>query len=186
MTLASDLRTGQCIRLENELYKILAAEFKVGTAKLPSSMHLRLKNLHTGTITERRLHPETKVEDVTVEAVTMDFSYADGDSLYFLHPETYEMIEIPKRMAGGYERFLEPGAKLRIEFFGEEPIDAVVPATVDIEVASTGAPMHGDVDAAPKSATLVNGMEVLVPQFIKPGDRIRIDVKTGKYLERVR
>ena len=186
MTLASELRTGQCIKHEGELYKILLAEFKVGTAKLPSSMHVRLRNLHTGTTTEHRFHPENRVEVVSVEAVTMNFSYADGDALYFMHPTTFDTIGIPKRIVGGYEKFLDAGDKLKIEFFGEEPIDAIVPKTVDVTIASTGAAMHGDLDAAPKTATLENGMEVLVPQFIKSGDRIRIDVETGKYVERIK
>ena len=186
MTLASELRTGQCIKYEDELYKILLAEFKVGTAKLPSSMHVRLRNLRTGTMTEHRFHPEARVEGISVETVTMDFSYADGDVLYFMHPQTFDMVAIPKRVAGGYEKFLDPGSKLKIEFFGEEPIDALVPKTVEVSVASTGAAMHGDLDAAPKSATLANGIEVLVPQFIKSGDRIRIEVETGKYVERIK
>jgi elongation factor P len=175
-----------CVRLENEIYKILLAEFKVGTAKLPSSMHLRLRNLHTGTMTERRLTPEARVEGISIETITMDFSYADGETLYFMHPETFEQIGIPERMVGAFGKFLDSGAKMRIDFYGDEPIDALAPKTVDVAVVSTGAPMRGDVDSAPKSATLANGIEVLVPQFIKAGDRIRLEVETGKYIERVK
>jgi elongation factor P len=186
MTLASDLRTGMSIKLNGELYKIILAEFKVGTAKLPSSMHLRLRNLGTGGMTESRLHPEARVESVSLEAVTMEFSYADGDTLFFMHPKTFDQVAIPKRMLGAYEKFLDSGSKLKIEFLGEEPIDAVVPQRVEVRIAATGAPLHGDVDSAPKSATLDNGMEIPVPQFIKTGDRIVVDVESGKYVERVR
>jgi elongation factor P len=185
MTKASDLRNGMCIRLNGELYKVVLAEMKVGTAKLPSSMHARLRNLHTGTQTEQRLHPEAKIEDVMVETVALTYSYKDGDTLYFMHPMTFEQIGIPKRMAGGYEKFLGDGSQLKVEFYGEQPIDAVIPPTAQVMIASTGPALHGDVDSAPKSATLENGMEVQVPQFIKTGDRIKIDVASGRYLERL-
>jgi elongation factor P len=72
-----------------------------------------------------------------------------------------------------------------VEFYGERPIDVVIPQTVDVVVATTGPALHGDVDSAPKPATLENGMEVHVPQFIKNNDRIKIDVATGRYLERL-
>ena len=186
MTSGSDIRTGMCIRLNNEIYKVLLAEFKVGTAKLPSSMHTRLKNLHSGTLTEHRFHPEARVEDIAVETVTMEFSYADGDTLFFMHPETFDQVGVPKRMLGAYAQFLDSGTRLKIDFFGEEPIDAHSPATVEVKVANTGAPMHSDVNAAPKFATLENGTEIHVPQFVKNGDVIRIEVATGKYVERVK
>ncbi|MEO0079330.1 MAG: elongation factor P [candidate division WOR-3 bacterium] len=185
MLKAADLRDGMCIKLGQELYKIVAAEFKAGTAKLPSAVHLRLRNLRTGTQTEQRLHPDEKVEDIMVETVVMEFSYAEGETLYFMHPETFEQVGVPKRLLGPFVRFLDSGTRLKIEFYGSEPVDVLVPKTVDVRVASTGPALHGDVDAAPKTAILENGMEVQVPQFIKPGDKIRIEVATGRYLERL-
>ncbi len=185
MTKASDLRNGMCIRLNGELYKVVLAEMKVGTAKLPSSVHARLRNLQTGAQTEQRLHPEAKVEDIMVDTVTLTYSYRDGDTLYFMHPTTFEQVAIPRRMVDKYEKFLGDGSQLKVEFYGEQPIDALIPPTVDVLVASTGPSLHGDVDSAPKPATLENGMEVHVPQFIKTGDRIRIDTTTGRYLERL-
>jgi len=185
MTKASDLRNGMCIRLNNDLYKVVLAEMKIGTAKLPSSVHVRLRNLQTGTQTEQRLHPEAKVEGIVVETVLLTYSYKDGDTLYFMHPTTFELVPIPRQMVGSYEKFLGEGGVLKIEFYGEQPIDALIPPTVDVTVASTGPALHGDNDSAPKPATLENGMEVHVPQFIKTGDRIRIDVASGRYLERL-
>ncbi|MBN2464021.1 elongation factor P [candidate division WOR-3 bacterium] len=185
MTKASDLRNGMCIALNGELYKIVLAEMKVGTAKLPSAVHVRLRNLQTRTQTEQRLHPDTKVEDVVVETVNLTHSYRDGDTLYFMHPETFEQVAIPRQMVGVYEKFINDGSQLKVEFHGEQPIDAIIPSTADVTVTSTGPALHGDVDSAPKPATIENGMEVQVPQFIKNGDRIRIDVASGHYLERL-
>jgi elongation factor P len=185
VTRASDLRNGMCIRLDGELYKVVVAEMKVGTAKLPSSVHVRLRSLQTGTQTEQRLHPDAKVEDVMVETAALAYSYKDGDTLYFMHPETFEQVPIPREMVGSYEKFLRDDSVLKVEFHEERPIDVIIPPTVDVVVASTGPALHGDVDSAPKEATLENGMEVHVPQFIKTNDRIRIDVATGHYLERL-
>lgn len=185
MVKASDLRNGMCIRFNGELYKILLAEMKVGTAKLPSSVHVRLRNLQTGTQTEQRLHPETKVEDVMVETTNLTYSYKDGDTFYFMHPTTFEQVPVPRQMIGSFEKFLADGSQFKVDFYGEQPIDAIIPPTVDVVVASTGPALHGDNDSAPKPATLENGMEVHVPQFIKTNDRIKIDVATGRYIERL-
>jgi elongation factor P len=185
MVKASDLRNGMCIRLNGELYKVVLAEMKIGTAKLPSSVHVRLRNLQTGTQTEQRLHPEHKVEDITVETVNLTYSYKDGDTLYFMHPVSYEQVAIPRPMVGPFDKFIADGIRLKVEFYGEQPVDAIIPPTVDVVVASTGPALHGDVDSAPKPATIENGMEVLVPQFVKSGDRIRIDVASGHYIERL-
>jgi elongation factor P len=174
-----------CIRFSNELYKVVLAEMKIGTAKLSSSVHVRLRNLQTGTQTEQRLHPEAKVEDVMVEIVALIFSYKDGDTFYFMHPTTFEQVAVPRPLVGAYEKFLADGSRLKVEFYGEQPIDAVIPPTVDVVVASTGPALHGDNDSAPKPATLENGMEVHVPQFIKTNDRIKIDVASGRYIERL-
>jgi translation elongation factor P/translation initiation factor 5A len=145
-----------CVRLNGEIYKVALAEMKVGTAKLPSSVHVRLRNLHTGSQTEQRLHPETKIEDIMVGSTGLDYSYSDGDMLYFQNPQTFDQVAVPKRMVGNYEKFLTDGCRLVVEFFGEEPIDAILPRTADAAVASTGAPRHGENDSAPKSATLEN------------------------------
>jgi elongation factor P len=174
-----------CIRFNNELYKVVLAEMKIGTAKLSSSVHVRLRNLQTGTQTEQRLHPEARVEDVMVEIVALIFSYKDGDTFYFMHPTTFEQVAVPRPLVGAYEKFLADGSRLKVEFYGEQPIDAVIPPTVDVVVASTGPALHGDNDSAPKPATLENGMEVHVPQFIKTNDRIKIDVVSGRYIERL-
>lgn len=187
MILASEIRSGMIIRLDNgELYKVITAEFKAGTAKMGSLVHLKLQNIKTRTMTERRLHPEEKVADVSLETIAMEFSYQDGENFYFLHPETYESIGIEKSKVGAFANFLIPGTKLKIEFYEGTPVYVLIPKTVDLKVIATGAGVKGETDAAYKSAELENRLEVLVPQFIKVGDIIRIDVETRRYLERIK
>ena len=186
MMTAAELRPGVALRLEGTLYKVTAAEYHMGGGKMGGVTHAKLLNLETGTTREWRFHASETVAEIAAEHQTMQFLYADDDTAYFMHPQTFDQVAVPRRMVGNYGRFLDSGVNVRIEFFGEEPIDVLTPKTVDAVVASTGAAMHGDIDAAPKSATLENGMEVQVPQFIKTGDHVRIEVETGKYVERVR
>ncbi|MEO0216153.1 MAG: elongation factor P [candidate division WOR-3 bacterium] len=186
MVSASELKTGMTIKLNNELFKVIATELKMGTAKFGSMVHVKLKNLKTQTLTEQRFHPDDRLDDVMVETIPMEFIYQDRDSYCFMHPETYDQILIDRQKLGEFSKFLTAGLKLKIEFYEGKPIDIIIPKTVDMRVESTGEGLKGEFDAAYKSATLENGMEVLVPQFIKPGDIVRIDVETKKYLERVK
>ncbi|MDH5683663.1 MAG: elongation factor P [candidate division WOR-3 bacterium] len=186
MILASEVRTGAAIKLDRELYKVIGAEYKAGTAKMGSVVHLKLQNIMTRTMTEKRLHPEEKIEDINLEKLDAEFSYQDGDDFYFLHPQTYEPIGIERAKIGNFEKFLIPGMYLKIEFYEGSPVDVLIPKTVDIKVDSTGAGVKGEANAAYKPAQLENGIEVMVPQFIKTGDTIRIDVETQKYLERIK
>lgn len=186
MVSASDIKTGMIIKLNNELYKVLSTELKAGTAKFGSMVHAKLRNLRTHSLTEQRFHPDDKIEDIVVEVVTMEFIYQDGRSLCFMHPETYDQILIDQEKLGNFGKFITPGVKLKIEFYEGEPIDVIIPKTVEIKVKSTGEGIKGEFDAAYKSAILENGIEVMVPQFIKSGDIVRIDVETKKYLDRVK
>uniref|UniRef100_A0A7C4TJ34 Elongation factor P n=1 Tax=candidate division WOR-3 bacterium TaxID=2052148 RepID=A0A7C4TJ34_UNCW3 len=186
MVLASELRAGMTIKFNNELYKVISSEVKMGTAKFGSMVHTKLKNLKTHALTEQRFHPDDKIEDVMVEGVMMEFIYQDGSNYCFMHPETFEQVLIEEKKFGNFVKFLTPGLRLKIEFYEGLPIDVIIPKTVDIKVASTGEGLKGEFDAAYKSAILENGMEIAVPQFIKPGDILRIDVETKKYLERVK
>ncbi len=186
MVQASELRIGMIIKLHNEIYKVISAEIKAGTAKFGSIVHAKLRNLRTHSLTEQRFHPNDKIEDVIVDVVPMEFLYQDGRNFCFMHPETYDQILIGTEKLGEFSKFLTPGAKLKVEFYEGEPIDVIIPKTVEIKVTSTGEGLKGEFDAAYKSAILENGMEIMVPQFIKSGDIIRIDVETKKYLDRVK
>lgn len=186
MILASEIRDGVTLKFGNELFKVITAEHKAGTAKMGSVVHLKLQNINTRTMTEKRLHSEEKIEDIILEKVNAEYSYQDGENFYFLHPETYEQIGIEKGKIGNFDQFLVPGKILKIEFYEGLPIDVIVPKTVDLKVTFTSPGIKGETDATYKSAELENGIEIMVPQFIKTDDIVRIDVETGKYLERVK
>lgn len=108
MILASEIRDGVTLKFGNELFKVITAEHKAGTAKMGSVVHLKLQNINTRTMTEKRLHPEEKIEDIILEKVNAEYSYQDGENFYFLHPETYEQIGIEKGKIGNFDKFLVP------------------------------------------------------------------------------
>ena len=185
MVSASEIKVGQIIRREGQLWKVVEAETKSRTAQFSSHTYLKLHNLKTGHTLELRVAPEEKFEDVEVEQIEMDYLYTDGKSFYFMHPETYEQFELPSHMIGEFKDFLREGMKLKIEMFEGSPIGAVIPESVELKVITTGSGIRGDSDATWKSATLENGMEILVPQFIKEGDIVKVSTKTKEYIERI-
>jgi elongation factor P len=186
MVFASDLREGMVIKIGENLYKVISAEYKSGTAQMSGVVHAKLRNITTHTFTEQRFHPEDRLEEVALEPVMMEYLYHDETDYYFMHPETYEQFPFSKERLGNFIKFLVPGMKVKVELYEGQPVDIVPPKTVELKVTSTGAGVKGDHDAAYKSAVLENGMEVMVPQFIKTGDVIRIDVETQRYLDRIK
>ena len=183
---ASGLRPGKVVRLEGATYRVIGAEYHAGGGKMGGVTHARLRNLEAGSVTERRFRGDERLEDLTSERRTMEFSYQDGEAYVFMDPQTFDQVPIPQRAIGPAARFLQPGIQVPVDFLGERPIGVVMPETVEIRVTETAPPMHAAETSALKEATLENGLVVLVPLFIKPAERIRVDVESGKYLERVK
>lgn len=186
MVIASDLRTGMIVEVQGQMHRVLSAEYRAGGGKMPGAVHARLQELATGSVTDRRFRPEEKLTTVAVERETMEFLYQDGEAFYFMNPTTFEQLPVPRQVLGDKAGFLQPGVRLPVETIGERAIGVLLPDSVDLRVASTAQPMHQRETSALKKAVLENGMEVLVPLFIKEGEVIRIEVATGKYLERVK
>lgn len=184
---ATDLRAGMVIREGGELYRVVAAEYHAGGGKMQGVVHAKLRNLRTANFTERRYRPDDRVEEVLVERRPMEFLYENGESCTFMDPETFEQVSVPNRSLGSFLKFLTPNQRLDVAFLDAEPVEVIYPPTVVLRVESTAEPIRGQQDSnVYKSATLENGLEVLVPQFIKPGDLVRVEVETGRYTERVR
>lgn len=186
MVLAVDVKAGMVLRIDGELYKVISAEYHAGGGKMSGVTHAKLKNVHKGTFWERRFRPDEKLENVDLERVAMQYIFQDGDEFCFMNPETFDQVLISKHLLGAAERFLQPEMRLAVEFFDGRPVNVRFPEFVELKVTATAQPIHTQQDNTPKPATLENGMEILVPQFIKPGEMVRVEVETGKYLERVR
>lgn len=186
MISASQLRAGMAIVYEGQRYKVVAAEYHPGQGKMSGQAHTRLYNLDTGTFWEHSFRSELKLETIPVEKQSLEFLYAAGDLCCFMHPETFEQLEIPIAMAGAQSVLLTPGMKLTVEFVDARPMAIAFPDVVELKVVDTAPPMHQQADSAFKPARLESGLEVMVPQFVKTGDAIRVDAAAMKYVDRAR
>jgi elongation factor P len=186
MVVASQLRPGVVLKIGGDLFKVIESTFHVGQGKMPGSVHSKLQHIVKGTFKELRFRPEDRLEDATLERQEMEFLYSDADSATFMSPNTYEQISIPLEDMGGAQKFLKPEMKIPVEFFEGGPVSIVFPPIVEIKVDSTSQPVHQQADNTYKPAVLENSMEIMVPQFIKPGETVRVEVATGKYVDRVR
>ena len=186
MSIASQLRPGVVLKMGEDLLKVIESDYHLGQGKMPGSVHAKARHVLKGTFKELRFRPEDRLEDVTLERQDMEFLYSDADSAVFMNPVTYDQISIPLEAIGAAEKFLKPEMKVPVEFHGGEPVSIVFPSMVEVKVATTAQPVHQQQDNTYKDATLENGLEVLVPHFIRPGEIVRIEVATGKYVDRVR
>jgi len=186
MITASQLRTGMAIRHEGQTYKVLFADYHPGQGKMGGAAHARLKNLDTGTTWEHSFRADLKLENLPIEKQPMEFLYSDADSFYFMHPETFDQVAIPAATIGDRAPFLQAGVSFTIELVEDAPVSVLFPDMLEIRVTDTAPPAHAQQDSAWKQAKLENGIEVMVPQFIKTGDMIRLDLGSMKYVDRAR
>lgn len=183
---ASDLRPGMVVRYEGGFCKVLDANYHAGGGKLAGAVHAKLEQLARHAVLERRFRPDERLEEVELERASWQYLYADGDDFYFMNPETFEQIPLGEGMLGAGARFLRPDMSVSIESYDGRPISIVFPESVELRVASTAQAAHQRETSAMKPATLENGLEILVPLFIKAGDVVRVDTASGRYLERAR
>jgi elongation factor P len=186
MVLASQLRPGMAVLFENQRYRVVAAEYHPGQGKMGGVSHARLQTLETGTFREHSLRAELKLQELPVERQNLEFLYADDDLCVFMNPVTCEQPEIPRAIVGPRAAFLEPGLEVPVEFVDARPVAVLFPDSLEVQIADTAPPTRQQADAAFKPAKLPNGADVMVPQFIKSGDTIRLDLTTMKYMDRTR
>lgn len=187
MKLATDLRAGMAIRLDREIYRVTEAAWHAGTGQMKGFVHARLRNVRTGSVTERRFRQEERFEEIELDRRAMEYLYDDGEQCVLMHPDTFEQVLLPRESLGAFGRYLEPSQRLDVEFLGEDPVGLVYPRTVDVRIKMAAEPIHGAQETSVfKEAILENGVEILVPQFVRQGDLVRVDVESGKYVDRVR
>ena len=184
MISAGEFRNGLTFDMDGNVYQVI--EFQhVKPGKGAAFVRTKIKNVITGAVTERTFSPTEKFENAFVERKDMEYSYNDGNLYYFMDMETYELVPIDESKLGDSFRFVKENMVCKIisykgNVFGIEP-----PNFVELEVTQTDPGFKGDTATnATKPATLETGAEVRVPLFINQGDRIRIDTRTGEYMER--
>jgi elongation factor P len=186
MVIASQLRDGMAVRIEGQVFKVLEVEVKAGGGQLGGVVKTKLRNVSSGRLWEPHFRPDERLEDLELDRHTMEFLYSDAENCTFMNPQTYEQVEVPRAILGPGVDFLQPGMAAPVEFFDGRPISVVLPTVAEARIAETAPPIHSGQDNVWKEAKLDNGMPIQVPLFIGPGETVRVDVRTGRYLERVR
>ena len=186
MVIASELKSGMVLRIERDIYRVLEAEFKAGTAKLTGVVRTKLNNVTTGSMWDQHFRPQERLEEVHLEPRTLEFLFSDADNCIFMDPDDFEQVAIPRAIVGAAEKFLRSGMLLPVQFFEGNPISVLFPAVAEARIARTAPPAHAHQDSAWKEALLENGVRIQVPLFIAPGEIVRVDVKAGRYVERAR
>jgi elongation factor P len=186
MITASQLRAGSAIRFEDQPYKVVAADYHPGQGKMGGVNHVRLRNLATGTLWERSFRAELRLEELPVERQTLEFLYADEDTCCFMNPETFEQTEVPRAVIGEQVKFLDGGMRLPVESVDGRPVSVLLPEVLEVTIAETAPPQHGQPDSTWKTALLANGVEIMVPPFVKSGEAIRLNLAELKYMDRAK
>jgi elongation factor P len=186
MILASQLRPGMAVRYEGQIYRVVAGDYHPGQGKMGGVTHVRLRNVATAAYWEHSFRAELKLETVPVEKQHLEYLYSDADQHYFMNPQSFEQIGIPAGVIGPQGRFLQAGTTLTVEFVEAQPVMALFPDIMEFSIAHTAAPAHGQQDNTWKAARLENGVEIMVPQFIKTGDMVRVDINNLKYVDRAK
>jgi elongation factor P len=180
----SDLRKGLTINLDGELYKVTDwAHNKQGRGS--AQVRLQLKNIRTGSNIERTFQAGAKFDDVRLERRPIQFLYADGNQYNFMDPETYEQFAVSADVLGDTVNYIRENDTIDVLMFNDEIVDVDIPAAVVLQVTRSEPGVRGDTaTGATKPATLETGITVQVPLFVNEGDRVKVDTRSGKYLER--
>jgi elongation factor P len=182
---ASDLRKGLKIEIDNEPWVITEFEFcKPG--KGTALYRCKMKNMITGNTMDKTYRPVEKIGKPNLEEKETYYSYADGDFYVFSDSETYEEIRVDKKSLGDKIYFLIEESMCNILFYNGRPIEVTLPIFIEKEVVETEPGARGDTATnVTKPAKIDTGYEIQVPIFINQGDVVKIDTRTGEYVERV-
>ncbi|MFN8406962.1 MAG: elongation factor P [Sphingobacteriaceae bacterium] len=186
MAKASDIKNGNILRFNGEL--VTVEEFIHRTpGNLRAFYQARMRNVKTGKLVEYRFRTDEEVEICRVETNDYQYLYDEGNFFVVMDNNTYEQFNIPKFLFGDAAKFLKEGMNVIVAFESDEPIMAQMPSSVELEVTYTEPAVKGDTSSgAQKSATVETGIEIRVPLFVNQGDKIRVDTRTGDYIERVK
>ncbi|MBW2434449.1 MAG: elongation factor P [Deltaproteobacteria bacterium] len=183
---SGDLRKGLKIELDGEPYVIVQFEF-VKPGKGQALYKCKLKNMLTGAQFDKTFRSGEKFNSADLEEVQMEYLYADGDRFCFMNTSNYEQEFVTAEQIGDARNFLKENTVCNILLFKSRPIEVTLPYFIDLKVVKTDPWVKGDTASGDsKPATLETGHVLNVPPFIQEGESIRIDTRTGQYVERVK
>jgi elongation factor P len=183
MIVVSELRAGIIFEESGNLLQVLSYEhIKMGRGS--ANIKVKVKNLRSGSTTEKSFINGAKVNDVSVLKRDHQYLYKDGELAYFMNPQTFEQVSVPLKVIDGDE-FLKEGDTYSISFLDSEPLSVILPPKVVLVVTETAPGVKGNsATNVFKDAVLENGLTTKVPPFIRIGDKVRVDTRTGAYTEK--
>jgi len=186
MISAGDFRNGVTFEMDGRVMQVI--EFQhVKPGKGAAFVRTKIKNVINGAVVETSFNPSEKFENAYVDRKSMEYSYADGDLYYFMDSESYELVPIDKSVLSDGFKFVKENMVCTVSSFKGKVFAVEPPNFVELEITETDPGFAGNTATnATKPATLETGAEIKVPLFISPGERIRIDTRTGEYLERAK
>jgi elongation factor P len=185
MISTGDLKKGISIEMDSQLFTIVDWQHvKIGRGG--AIVRIKLRNLRTGAIIDRTFDAGERFQRAYLDRSTVQYSYKEDDSYYFMDTGTYEMIPLTAAQLGDAVDYLLDGMQVEVASYNGEPITVELPITVDLEVTYTEPGFKGDTaTGGTKPATLETGLVVQVPLFVATGNKIRVKTDTGTYVERV-
>lgn len=184
MISTNDMRPGQTLDLDGDLFTIVDYQH-VKPGKGQAFVKTKLKNVKSGGVVDRNFRADEKVNLAVLDKREMQYLYKDDAGLVFMDNETYDQIHIDPAMFGEAVRFLKDGTVCLVPTYEGTPVGVDLPVTVELEITETEPGMKGDrVAGALKPATLETGAVVQVPLFLEPGERVKVDTRSGEYISR--
>lgn len=179
-----ELKKGFVIELDDELWQVVEYNhLKLGRGS--AQVRMKLRNVRTGSNVERTVQAGEKFPRVRLDHHNVQFLYEDDGQYHFMDTETYDQLTLTADVLGDNVKWLVENMTLDLLSYGDEPIDVELPITVELEVVETEPGYKGDTaTGGNKPAKVSTGATVQVPLFVSQGDRIKIDTRTGQYLER--
>lgn len=184
MVSTNDIRPGQSILVDNNLYLILEYQH-VKPGKGRAFVKTKLKNLSNGGVVDKTFRADEDVQQAFIDKQIFQFLYKDGDSYIFMNNDTYEQINLRENIVQDKHLFLTSNQEVTIQMYNEMPIDLVLPATVNLIVSKAEPAVKGDtVSSSTKSITCETGLVLNVPMFIEEDEEIKVDTKNSSYVTR--
>ena len=184
MPTANDLRKGMAINYNGDIAVVLDSQHRT-PGNLRAFVQATLRSIRTGKSSDVRFSSTEKIDVVPLQMRKMEFSYKDGQDFVFSDPETFETITLTPEAVGDTKNYLIENAHVTVTFVEDKPVQIELPASVVLTVSDAPEGIRGDsANNVQKAVTLETGIVVQVPLFIKTGEKLKIDTRTGKYLER--
>lgn len=183
---ANQMRAGMVIEFEGQRYTILRQNIMI-PGKGNAIIQVDMRNIKTGAKKDQRWRTADTVERLMTEDKEFNYSYAEGDNLILMDPETFEQTSVPKEILGERLPFLQENMTVQVRLIEGEPVAMGLPETAVLEIAEADPVVKGQTASSSyKPAVLVNGVKVMVPPFVTAGERIVVKIEDATYVERAK